>query len=294
MDSYRVNLYQLAVFTEVVDRGNLTRAGDAFMVSQPVISRIVHTLEREYNTKLLMRQGQTVVPTESGAALHAFARDVLRGQDHTRRVLRELRNEGGRLRLGISSSALDRVAPYVADLMARNPTADVSVVVDSTDAIADAVRNLDLDAAIAVHMAQSERGVASARLWSEEMIPIVSPTNPLANPDHDDSAWEDLTVIATQSIGHVTYVVDNLLPNLPLQHEYAVVQSGTPTFVSLLVQAGAGISVLPHAAVVQALNDGRLVRLPGIGPLEPVELRLIRHPRSTELPLLRRFLHLLG
>lgn len=296
MDTYRVNFYQLAVFAEVVHQGNLTRAAEVFMVSQPVISRIVRTLEREYGADLLARREGRLIPTEAGAAMSAFAQDVLRGQEHTRRVLQELRDtQAGRLRLGVTSSAVELLAPHVAQLLIRHPHADVKVTVDSSDVIAEEVRQLRLDAGIVLDLRTTERAVLSSTLWVEEMVPVIGPTHPLAGDERTVDDWKALVVLVTQTTAHLSFIKENLLPRLPQNFSYTITQCGTPQFVRRLVQDGTGATVLPLATVQDDLASGRLVRLTGLhGPQKNSEIQLLRHARSSELPLLRRFLRIVA
>jgi len=58
-------------------------------VSQPVVSRSLHNLEREYHVVLLRRDGRRLTLTDAGRAVVAAARDALSAVDEVERAARQ-------------------------------------------------------------------------------------------------------------------------------------------------------------------------------------------------------------
>ena len=76
------NLNLLKYFYEVVNEGNITRASENLMVSQPAITKAIKELESSLDVKLLERSKKGVVPTVEGTILYENAKQVL-GQLNT-------------------------------------------------------------------------------------------------------------------------------------------------------------------------------------------------------------------
>ena len=65
-----INLNLLKYFYEVVNIGNITKASEKLLVSQPAITKAIKELENELNTTLLERSKKGVIPTEEGQILY--------------------------------------------------------------------------------------------------------------------------------------------------------------------------------------------------------------------------------
>ena len=289
MDTLRTNFYQLAVFVEAMNRRSLTRAAEALMVTQPVVSRIVRNLEREYGAELMRREGNAVIPTESGEALLQLARTTLRAQYEARKAIRDLaRVETGHLRLGITSSAYERATPILAAFFARYPEARINVRVDSSITIADAVRAEQLDAGVVIVSHETSFGLESTHLWDEEFVPIIAPGHPLLDAAPSDPAWGEVSIVATASSGHRSLIAERLVPLLPKGNDYPVVQCGSPQFVRELVHEGVGIGMLPLISVEDDLQHGRIARLQLSDDPILSQMHFIASPHTAKSAILRR------
>ncbi|HEY7064155.1 MAG TPA: LysR family transcriptional regulator [Chloroflexota bacterium] len=97
---------KLRVFREVVERQSLTAAAQALFVAQPVISGHLRSLEQTFGTRLLLRQGRRMIPTQAGQDLYNHACVVL---EATQRVVDQIGNyrsaNRGKLSLGADRTA---------------------------------------------------------------------------------------------------------------------------------------------------------------------------------------------
>jgi DNA-binding transcriptional LysR family regulator len=67
--SRRIKLRQLTVFIAVVEYGSMAKAAEHLSISQPVISKMIATLEQTLGVTLLERSRLGVEPTLYGKAL---------------------------------------------------------------------------------------------------------------------------------------------------------------------------------------------------------------------------------
>src|SRR5690242_18226675 len=81
-----MNLQQLRYLVAAADAGSLSGAAREERVSQPVVSRALHNLERELHVLLFRRHGRRLVLTQAGEAIVASARRALDAVDDVQRT----------------------------------------------------------------------------------------------------------------------------------------------------------------------------------------------------------------
>jgi DNA-binding transcriptional LysR family regulator len=84
-----MNLQQLRYLVAAADAGSVSAAARAERVSQPVVSRALHDLEREYNVVLFRRTGRCLTLTEAGSTVVAAARAALAAIRDVERAARQ-------------------------------------------------------------------------------------------------------------------------------------------------------------------------------------------------------------
>jgi DNA-binding transcriptional LysR family regulator len=150
---------RVLTFREVAHRGSFSRAAEALALTQPAVSQQLAALERQLGARLLDRGPGGVAPTELGAVLLAHAdaladRLALAGAQMGEVIGAEAR----RLRLGAFPSALATVVPgAIARLREAEPELEVSVVEDSSPALAARVGDGELHVAVCFQDAALER-----------------------------------------------------------------------------------------------------------------------------------------
>ena len=72
-----MNIQQLESFLQVAENLNFARAAEALNITQSAVSRQIHTLEEELDTKLFLRTTRTVSLTADGAIFLEHAKQIL-------------------------------------------------------------------------------------------------------------------------------------------------------------------------------------------------------------------------
>ncbi len=83
-----MNLQQLCYLVAAADAGSLSGAARTERVTQPVVSRALHGLERELHVELFRRHGRRLVLTEAGEAIVVAARRALDAVEDVHRTAR--------------------------------------------------------------------------------------------------------------------------------------------------------------------------------------------------------------
>jgi DNA-binding transcriptional LysR family regulator len=138
----------LESFISVIENGSMAEAARQLNLTSAAIALRIRILEAEIGTRLLIRSGRSVRPTEAGAAILSRARDVLN-------YVRDLKSiatadtVAGELRIGVVQTALSGLLPPVLTAMERDyPAIAVQIKRSGSAELYPQVLSGDLDAAI--------------------------------------------------------------------------------------------------------------------------------------------------
>src|SRR5436305_7290866 len=112
--SRRIKLRQLTVFIAVVEYGSMAKAAEHLSISQPVISKMIATLEQTLGVPLLERSRLGVEPTLYGKALLkrsiALCNDLRSGVDELQSLADPTMGE---LRIGSTEPVMSGLLPTI-------------------------------------------------------------------------------------------------------------------------------------------------------------------------------------
>src|SRR5438105_11144494 len=141
----------LGTFVLVVESGSMSEAARRLEITPAAVAHQLKLLERELGTRLLIRAGRTVVPTEAGHRLVDRASTILRD---LRNIKAAINDDAamGELRLGAINTAMHSVMPeLLAGFVKVYPDARVEIRSALSADLYDAVLRGELDAAICLH-----------------------------------------------------------------------------------------------------------------------------------------------
>lgn len=103
--AFALDVKALRYFCAVAEYGSYTQAAVHLRVTQPVITRQVQAIERNFGVRLFARSGRSMALTPVGNALLVHARDVLARIDSTEALLQRIQSEPiGNISIGIPLS----------------------------------------------------------------------------------------------------------------------------------------------------------------------------------------------
>lgn len=175
----RVELRALRYFVTVAEELHFGRAAERLGIVQPAVSQQVARLERELGVRLLDRTPRTVRLTEAGSRVLDAARDALAAAEKVRAVAHRL---PGTVRIGTAPGLTGRLERGIDALRVHNPRLDVVLVDLPVAARLTAVRQGELDLALARGPVTAP-GVRVLPAWSEPLHAVVSTRHPLAARD---------------------------------------------------------------------------------------------------------------
>ncbi len=121
-----MELRQLEYFCKIADTGSFNEAARRLNMSQPPLSYQIKRLEAELNVPLLARTSRGVELTEAGRLLYRRASSLL---EYARSTREEVSEAGKRrvLRMGITSTTVPTILPYITRFVQRCPDVNFEV-----------------------------------------------------------------------------------------------------------------------------------------------------------------------
>jgi DNA-binding transcriptional LysR family regulator len=142
-----MNTRQLRHFLAVMELGSLSAAAAAVHLSPPALSRSLRALEDELRVSLFDRLDRRLRPTPYALAYQERARRIVFDEKEGARSLALMRSgDFGPLSFGMGSSIANMLmSPMMLELLAEAPGLRISAMVESSDALLDALSGERLD-----------------------------------------------------------------------------------------------------------------------------------------------------
>ncbi len=271
-----MNLNQLKVFCEVVERKGFTRAAEALYLTQPAVSRQVQELEKYFGLELFEQIGKRIYPTEAGNILYRCSREIFHRLDDLDVEMNQLKGlKAGHLRLAASATAGTYLLPQLLGNFKRKyPGVEVSLEIHNTSQQVEQrlLEHQQLDLGV------TERPVAEEPLYSEpfdtdQLVIVVSADNPLGDRESISASELQGERFVLREVGSGTRdILDEELQRLNLRVKQ-VMELGSTAAVKEAVIAGLGISVVSVRAIGLEVAAGLLK------PVNCPEIKLTREFR---------------
>ena len=290
-----MNSYHLQVFLAVAKRLSYSRAAEDLFISQPAVSRHVHSLEKELGAQILGQVGNRVYLTEEGKIVYEFARKLAFVEEEMRRALAELENtERGYLRLGASSTpGVYLLPPIVAKYRERYPGIEVSIKVTNCGQIVSGVLQNDLDVGF-LGGTPNDPALDVHPFVHDSLLLVCSPSHPFGRKlsvTPEEMVQEPF--VLREQASCTRWMLEEELAPRGLQLRKAMDLNGSEA-VKRAVAAGVGIAVVSEHSVEYETENGLLhgLRIEGL-KLER-EMTIIAHKEVRSSAAALAFLSLLS
>ncbi|MEO7555052.1 MAG: LysR family transcriptional regulator [Acidimicrobiales bacterium] len=251
---------QLRTFLAVVETGSVRAAAERLFVSQPSVSGVVASLERELGVELVARAGRGLRVTPAGDAFAAAVRGGLGQIDLAVRAAQSVDEPGaGTVRIAAVTTAAERLLlPLLAGFRREHPRADVTVRVGNRTSVWEMLRDHDVDLVVAGRPPPSSRTLGRA----DNSLVLVGAPRPHAAPTTASragvvAALAGATWLLREEGSGTRDATDELLVNLGLDPRRMVL--GSNGAVEQAAIAGFGVALISRDAVEAALRSGQLV-----------------------------------
>ncbi|MEU7790329.1 LysR family transcriptional regulator [Amycolatopsis sp. NPDC049159] len=165
-----MELRALRYFVTVADELHFGRAAERLHIAQPAVSRQIARLERELGARLFDRSPRRVRLTGTGRRVLDAARAALAAADEVRAAAAV---PAGTMRIGTAAGFTGRLERGIDALRASPASFDVALVDLPLAARLNALRQGDLDVALARGV-PSVPGLRTLPAWTEPLFAVVS------------------------------------------------------------------------------------------------------------------------
>jgi len=265
-----MNRKLIETFLWAAQLGSFRAAAEQLHSTQPAVSMRIRQLEDELGVQLFERGARASRLTAKGRDLVHYAEALLDMMNEVQVRVADPRALGGELRLGVAELVASTWLPqFVAALGQRFPELTLRIEVELTNALLRRLRTRDLDLAFLIGPL-AEPHLKSVSLGEVEIGWLASPRLKLpAGPLHPrDLERVPIISLSEDSALHVL-AIQWFRENRALYRRANLCNSMHA--VSILLQAGLGISLLPIRPYQPLIDSGELLYLDTTLPLPPVE-----------------------
>jgi len=255
-------LQHLITFCRVVETGGFSRAGELVGLSQPAVTRQVAGLEADLNAHLLDRSSRQFRLTPAGEVVYERAKRLARGVDELKEAVGDLTHpDRGRVTIGaVTTVGLGLLPPILAEFSRQYPLVRIGVKAGRTADTLERVLEGEIDLAITTSPVSHPR-LRSIPLVDDPVVLVCSPERreQLAEPLPLEQLSQ-IDMISFQTPSRFRTFVDSMLersgvfPNITMQFD-------SHEAVTLMVEFGFGVALIPLSAVQSDLDRGRLVKV---------------------------------
>lgn len=279
-----MQLQQLRYFLAVAETGHFTQAAGLLGVSQPTLSKQVHTLESALGAPLFDRIRGSVTLTAAGSALLPYARRMVADADVARDEVRDIVGlRRGEVRLGATPSLCSSLVPAVLRrFRAAHPDIALNVTEGgSPDLIAGLLaHSIDL-ALIVAPEGGVDPGLAAAPILRENLVVASASAGPPPT-EHAQLALGELEHLSLVMFRPGYDLRDATLEacrRAGFTPRFAV-EGGEMDAVLAFVEAGLGVAVVPG----MVLANRPLLRATPLAPPGMRRTVALAHRRRAVLP----------
>ena len=131
------------IFYTVANNGNITKAAEELMISQPAISKSIKNLEEQLGGQLFVRTKRGVFLTEEGREFYNYIKQAMEYIHRAENKFTDLMNlEEGNIRIGISTTLVKEfLLPYLEEFHSTYPNITIEIITDLASVLIPKLRN---------------------------------------------------------------------------------------------------------------------------------------------------------
>lgn len=246
-------------FVIITENGSFTKTAEKIGYTQSAVSQMIHSLEEELDTSLIIRSRKGVTLTPDGEEFLPYIKNVYNAHRELIEKRNEMRGlESGLIRIGTFSSVSSNWLPrLMKEFKEKYPSVSFDLKQGEYTNISDWVREGSVDFGFVTPSAAE--GLTVVPLKNDEMMAVLNINHPLAQKEAVSLAElaEDSYILLDE--GEVSepmeYFKENgIIPNI----EYTVFDDYT---IMSMVENDLGVSVLPKLVLSKHAHNIAIKKL---------------------------------
>lgn len=270
--SQEITFRKLSVFMAFMEKGNIARTAEAMQLSNVSVHRALHTLEEGVGCPLFAHKGRNLLALPAAWTLLEYCHDVMGLMNRGLEAARKASGIGQqRLRLGtLYSLTLETVPRIIMGMKLRRPDLELDLTMGSNQMLLNMLEDDALDAILIATQQDelSDQTFDQIPLFEDDIFlasPATEPADILRPAELRDYAGCQFISLAE---GFATYKgFQEAFQVAGFEPEIVTRVNDIFSMISL-VQAGAGLALMPGRMKKVYENDVRLLKL-----AEPYQMR---------------------
>ncbi|HMJ07780.1 MAG TPA: LysR family transcriptional regulator [Pyrinomonadaceae bacterium] len=253
-----MDINQLEVLVAVAREKSFSRAAEVLNRTQPAVSQAIRRLERDVGEKLIDRSSKDGTLTFAGELLVDHARQMLNLRNAARTAIKEVRDlHEGKVTISANEHTVFYLLPVITEFRKLHPRIRIEVQRGVASRIPKQITAREVELGV-VSFKPNDPSINSVPVFVDELILVVEPGHRLASESS----------VSVKQLGKETFIAHNA----PSPYRQKVIETfekyNTPLnilielpsleAIKLLVEAGAGIALVPKLTAKAEINDGRL------------------------------------
>ncbi len=273
-----MNLAAFEAFVRVMETGSISMAADLLFITQPAVTKRIHSLEDYFGVKLFESAGRGVQATHAAQSLLPKVKNWLNELGDIHHTLSHEQSEvRGKLKIGTSHHiGLHHLPAHLKKYVQQFPEVKLDVHFVDSEQAHEQVLAGDLELAFLTLPPQGDERLRYITIWEDPLIFVVAPFHPLAQKKN--LKLQDLIEYPSLLPAAQTYTTQITLTEFERQGlKPKITMSNNPLeSIRMLVSIGLGWSVLPKTLLNQDLQQLDI-------PLDMNrQLGMVWHPARTQ------------
>lgn len=250
-----MNLSAFEAFIKVMETGSISTAAQLLFITQPAVTKRIHSLEEYFGVKLFDAAGRGIQPTHAAYSLLPKVQSwmtELEGIHHT--LSHEQEQVQGRLKIGTSHHiGLHHLAGPLKRFVQRFRQVTLDVHFVDSEQAHEQVLSGQLELAFLTLPPEGDHRLHYITIWNDPLIFVCAPFHPLAQLD--ELRLEHLLDYPSLLPSAQTYTTQITLREFEKRglHPKITMTNNPLESIRMLVSIGLGWSVLPKTLLNQDL-----------------------------------------
>lgn len=252
-----MNLAAFEAFIKVMETGSISMAADLLFITQPAVTKRIHSLEDYFGVKLFESAGRGVQATHAAHSLLPKVKNWLNELGDIHHTLSHQQGQvQGKLKIGTSHHiGLHHLPSHLRDYVQTFPNVTLDVHFVDSEQAHEKVLAGDLELAFLTLPPQGDDRLNYVTIWNDPLVFVAAPFHPLAQ--QHNLSLQDLIEYPSLLPATQTYTSQITLAEFEKQAlKPKISMSNNPLeSIRMLVSIGLGWSVLPKTLVNQELQQ---------------------------------------
>ena len=177
-----MNLAAFEAFLKVMETGSISIAAEQLFITQPAVTKRIHTLEEYFGVKLFESAGRGIQPTHAAHSLLPKVRTWLNELGEIHHTLSHEQNQvQGRLKIGTSHHiGLHHLADPLKAFVQSFPQVTLDVHFVDSEQAHEQVLAGELELAFLTLPPIGDERLSYLTIWNDPLVFVASPFHPLA------------------------------------------------------------------------------------------------------------------